>query len=62
MKNFNKKFRNIQAYSYKKRRVGMVYPFKFFKDCLPQILLGSFLNTLSHLIVCFDLENGAPGW
>ena len=40
----------------------MVYPFKFFKDYLPQILLGSFLNTLSHLIVCFDLENGAPGW
>ena len=25
------------------------YPFKFFKGCLPQILLGPFLNTLSHL-------------
>ena len=25
------------------------YPFKFFKGCLPQILLGLFLNTLSHL-------------
>ena len=25
------------------------YHFKFFKDCLPQILLGSFLNTLSHI-------------
>ena len=24
------------------------YPFKFFKDCLPQILLAPFLNTLSH--------------
>ena len=23
------------------------YPFKFFKGCLPQILLGPFLNTLS---------------
>ena len=22
--------------------------FEFFKDCLPQILLGPFLNTLSH--------------
>ena len=26
------------------------YPLKFFKGCLPQILLGPFLNTLSHLI------------
>ena len=25
------------------------YPFKFCKDYLPQILLGPFLNTLSHL-------------
>ena len=25
------------------------YHFKFFKGCLPQILLGSFLNTLTHL-------------
>ena len=25
------------------------YHFKFFKDCLPQILLGPPLNTLSHL-------------
>ena len=24
-------------------------PFKFFKGCLPQILLGPILNTLSHL-------------
>ena len=23
---------------------------KFFKGCLPQILLGSFLNTLSHML------------
>ena len=23
--------------------------FKFFKDCLPQILLDPFLNTLSHM-------------
>ena len=25
------------------------YHFKFFKGCLPQILLGSFLNTLSYI-------------
>ena len=25
------------------------YRFKFFKGCLPQILLGPFLNTLSHM-------------
>ena len=27
------------------------YCFKSFKGCLPQILLGSFLNTLSHMIL-----------
>ena len=27
----------------------MICPFKFFKGCLPQILHGQFLNTLSHL-------------
>ena len=26
-----------------------IIPFKFFKSCLPQILLGPFLNTLSYL-------------
>ena len=25
------------------------YPFEFFKGCLPQILLGPFLNTLTHI-------------
>ena len=25
------------------------YRFKFFKGCLPQIFLGPFLNTLSHI-------------
>ena len=29
------------------------YSFKFFKGCLPQILLGLFLNTLSQIIVRF---------
>ena len=28
---------------------GRPYHFKFFKDCLPQILFGPFLNTLSHM-------------
>ena len=27
---------------------------KFFKGCLPQILLGPFLNTLSHLSIDFS--------
>ena len=26
------------------------YPFKFFKGCLPQILIGPFLNTLSYIM------------
>ena len=30
-------------------RLSKPYPFKFFKGCLPQILLGPFLNTLSHI-------------
>ena len=33
-------------------------PFKFFKGCLPQILLGPFLNTLSHLLLML-LKNKA---
>ena len=31
-------------------RFSRPYPFKFFKSCLPPILLGPFLNTLSHII------------
>ena len=27
------------------------YPFKFFEGCLPQILLGLFLNTLPHMYI-----------
>ena len=30
-----------------------VYSFKFFKSCLPQILFGPFLNTLSQIIYRF---------
>ena len=29
--------------------LGTPYHFKFFKGCLPQILLGSFLNTLTQM-------------
>ena len=29
--------------------LGRPYHFKFFKDCLPQILLGPFLNTLTQI-------------
>ena len=27
------------------------YPFKFFKGCLPQIILGPLLSTLSHITI-----------
>ena len=30
--------------------LGTPYPFNFFKGCLPQVLLGQFLNTLSQKI------------
>ena len=32
------------------------YHFKFFKDCLPQNLLGLFLNTLSQINSCQTLK------
>ena len=31
--------------------LGRPYHFKFFKGCLPQILLGPFLNTLTDLFL-----------
>ena len=30
--------------------LGRPYHFKFFRDCLPQILLGPFLNILSQML------------
>ena len=36
--------------------LGRPYYFKFFKGCLPQILLGPFLNTLTHMIYSFSLN------
>ena len=32
---------------------GRPYHFKFFKGCLTRILLGPFLNTLTHMIEPF---------
>ena len=29
--------------------LGSLYPLNFFKGCLPKILLGPLLNTLTHL-------------
>ena len=37
-------------------------PLKFFKGCLPQILLGPFLKTLSHsCIFIYLLDTQPPG-
>ena len=36
--------------------LGRSYHFKIFKGSLTQILLGPFLNTLTHLIVTFHLK------
>ena len=33
------------------------YSFKYFKGCLPQILLGPFLNTLSHIVPLHKIVN-----
>ena len=32
----------------------LLWFFKYFKGCLPQILLGPFLNTFSHMIYVQD--------
>ena len=39
-------FMFLPKYGIKYSRMDQV---KFFKDCLPQILLGPFLNTSSHI-------------
>ena len=54
---------NIYVFVFKQRRP---YHFKFFKGCLPQILLGPFLNTLTHItckvsLIChFWISNLKP--
>ena len=40
--------KNLKGYAVCSNRQ---YPFKCFKDCLPQILLDPFLNALSHLLL-----------
>ena len=35
---------------------GSPYLFKFFKGCLPQILLGPFLNTLSQIVLNINFK------
>ena len=42
--NYNK------IHSLGKKLLQQTYHFKFFKDCLPQISFGSFLDTLPHLM------------
>ena len=41
--------KNLKGYGLLKRS----YPFKFFKECLPQISLGLLLHTLSCLLIYF---------
>ena len=36
------------------------YPFRFFKGCLPQILLGPFLNTFSQRLPTIHLLTFLP--
>ena len=39
-----------------------LYRFKFFKGCLPQILLGPFLNNLTHLLIFYAAVTTSPGF
>ena len=39
---------SLKKYKVIRSAYGRPYHFIFFKGCLPQILLGSFLNTLTH--------------
>ena len=46
--------KNVKWYGLSKQTtLNRPYHFKFFKGCLPQILLGLFLNTLSHVWLVF---------
>ena len=40
-------FKNLWKTAF--NRLSIPFPFKFFKGCLPQILLGPLLNTLSQM-------------
>ena len=41
--------------------LGRPYHFNFFKGCLPQILLGPFLNTLTHILDAAIQERSTQG-
>ena len=43
-------FKNGLGKIFQRQPLSRTYPCKFFKGCLPQILLGPFLNTLLHII------------
>ena len=51
--------RNIWKYSrwtkYNLRNTALGCQFKFFKDCIPQILLGPFFNTMFHFVIVWKL-------
>ena len=38
-------------------KIWSAWHFKLFKSCLPQILLSSFLNTLTHMWLCDICDN-----
>ena len=42
--------------------LGRPYHFKFFKSCPPQILLGPFLNTLTHFCWVTDSSHNRQRW
>ena len=37
--------------------IEKTYSFRFFKGCYPQVLLGRFLNTLTHIIGTSPYKN-----
>ena len=52
----SRKSRNVSSKRSRRSSTGIFgssrpYEFKFFNGCLPQILLGPFLNTLTHWIL-----------
>ena len=53
-------FKNFEAIC-----LSRPYHFRFFKGCLPQILLGQFLNTMTYLRFfrkCFNLFHAIKGF
>ena len=46
---WDKVFKNGPSKICRRQPLSRPYAFKVFKGCIPQILLGPFLNTLSHI-------------